>query len=180
MKPFKTCSCLNNLIPLLPHVYHDSICLSNLNQTKQFSQRFSVLNNLCIVNNVHFAESLKPQSAFKQTAACCCTSTANMHYDGMSMVVRLDSWDSGSARCCSSPGRESGRPGPDWGVGHHSSPFASVRWAKHRNIGLPVQNHDTHTVLDLVHTYSWSLKILHPLALGPFLSDRRLDLPSGG
>lgn len=28
-------------------------------------------------------------------------------------VVRWDRLDSGSGRCCSSPGTESGRPGPD-------------------------------------------------------------------
>lgn len=41
-------------------------------------------------------------------------------------VGRLNSLDSGSGWCCSSPGRESGRSGPDWGAVHHSSPFPSV------------------------------------------------------
>lgn len=45
-------------------------------------------------------------------------------------VGRLNSLDSGSGRCCSSPGRESGRLGPDWGAVHHSSPFPSVWWVK--------------------------------------------------
>lgn len=75
-------------------------------------------------NNPHrFAELLKPQRAFELVAARAVPTCVTME---CLRVARLNSLDSGSGRCCSSPGRERGRPGPDWGAAHHSSPFPSV------------------------------------------------------
>lgn len=73
----------------------------------------------------NLTELLLPQSAFKQTAACCHTCTPTCVTMECLQVARLDRLDSGSGRCCNSPGRARGRPEPDRGVERHSSPFPS-------------------------------------------------------
>lgn len=67
--------------------------------------------------------SHKVLSSKQQLVAACAAVCITME---CLRVGRLDRLDSGSGWCCSSPGKERGRPGPDWGMVHHSSPFPSV------------------------------------------------------
>lgn len=104
--------------------------VQNLSQTKWLLEHFWVWNySLCTL--LHCLSTKELPNKRQLVAARPLSACIRME---CLQVGRLDSLDSGSGRCCSSPGRESGRSGPGWGAGRHSSPSPSGRGVKVRRM----------------------------------------------